>query len=308
MKVGIIGAGAVGSTAAYATMLMGAASEVVLVDVNRKLAEAQAEDILEATPLAHPLRIRGGDYAALAGADIVVLCCGASGNKVESRLDLLAQNAAILRSVVPQVALHAPATIVILASNPVDILVNLTCKLGDFQPGRVFGTGTIIDSARFRASLGQYLGVSAGDIRAYVLGEHGDSEVLIWSSAAIGGMPLEDFAAQLGRPLSEEVKAKIDEEVRRAGYRVLEGKGYTNYAIGTVIAYLVKTIRDDEQSILPLSAPSPQFGADAPCLSLPRILGAKGIKETLRPALSDKELQAMERSAETLRRAMGSLV
>lgn len=304
MKVGIVGSGAVGSSAAYAMVMSGAASEVVLVDVNEKLARAQAEDILNATPFAAPVRVSAGGYGQLAGARAVVLACGVSQRPKESRLHLLARNAAIFRQVVAEVVEHVPQAVLVVASNPVDIMTDVVCRLSALPPGRVLGTGTILDTARFRTMLGEHLGVAPQSVHAYVLGEHGDSEVLVWSSITVGGVPVSEFAAQMGRPLTPEAKTRIDEGVRRAADRIIDGKGATNYGIGAGIAAMVRAIRDDSRTVMTLSSPAPEVEfLQGTCLSLPRVLGARGMEATLHPALSSEERLAIEHSARILREA-----
>ena len=198
MKVGIIGTGAVGSSAAFAMVMSGVASELVLIDPDEGLASAQADDLEDATPFAHAVRISADDYHQLAGARVVVLCCGARRREGESRLELLARNAEIFRHVIANVVANAPEAILIVVSNPVDILTDLVCRISGLPTGRVFGTGTVLDTARFRARLGTLVSVSPRSIHGYVLGEHGESEVLVWSSVAVGGIPLDQFVA---RPL-----------------------------------------------------------------------------------------------------------
>jgi len=308
MKVGIVGSGAVGSSAAYAMVMSGAASEVVLVDVNEKLAQSQAEDILDATPFATPVRISAGGYPRLADAEAVVLACGVGQRPGEARLELLARNATVFKQVVVQVVEHAPNAILIVASNPVDIMTDIVCRLSALPAGRVFGTGTILDTARFRTMLGEHLGVAPQSVHAYVLGEHGESEVLIWSSIAVGGVPVNEFAAQIGRPLTPEVKCHMDDGVRRAAFRIIDGKGATNYGIGAGIASIVRGIRDNSRTVMTLSAPAPEleYVGDA-CISLPRVLGARGIETTLHPALSEEEHQAITHSARILREAASTI-
>jgi len=304
MKVGIIGTGAVGSSAAFAMVMSGVASELVLIDPDEGLASAQADDLEDATPFSHAVRISADDYDQLAGAKAVALCCGARRREGESRLELLARNAEIFRQVVAKVVAHAPEAILIVVANPVDILTNLVCQISGLPTGRVFGTGTVLDTARFRARLGTLVGVSPRSIHGYVLGEHGESEVLVWSSVAVGGIPLDQFAAQVGQPLTAEVRAAIDEGVRAAGARIIKGKGATYYGIGGAVARIVRTLRDNEDAVLTLSAPSPELGAGAGgpvCLSLPRIIGGNGIHRTLFPALSDQEHEELERSSAILR-------
>ena len=304
MKVGIVGTGAVGSSAAYAMIMSGAASELALIDPNEGLARAQAEDLEDATPFAGPVHVSAGGYAGLAGAKVVALCCGARRLPGESRLELLGRNAAIFKEIIANVVEHAPEAILVVVSNPVDVLTNLVCRLSGLPEGRVFGTGTLLDTARFRARLGGIVGVSPRSIHAYVLGEHGESEVLIWSTASVGGVPLEQFAAQTGHPLTAELKAGIDEGVRHGAAGIIQGKGSTCYGIGGGITQIVRAIRDDERALLTLSAPSPELGGEAAaCLSLPRILGSGGIERTLLHRLEDGERQALERSAAILREA-----
>jgi L-lactate dehydrogenase len=188
---------------------VGAASDIVLVDINEALAKAQAEDILHSTPFTKPVRIIAGDYDQLKG---------------ETRLHLLERNTKIFKQVVPQVLESTPETILLIASNPVDVMTHVVAKFSGLPPGKVMGSGTILDTARFRALLGEHLGIAPHSVHAYVLGEHGDSEVLAWSSAKVGGVPLYDFAKQRDRTLTEKVKSRIDDGVRNAAYRIIEGK------------------------------------------------------------------------------------
>lgn len=304
MKIGIVGSGAVGSSAAYAVVMSGAASEVVLVDLNEKLARAQAEDILHATPFVRPVRVGAGDYAQLAGAQVVVLCCGVGQRPGETRLELLARNARVFGEVIGRVMEYAPEALLLVATNPVDIMTAVACRLSGLPAGRVFGSGTILDTARFRTLIAEHAGVAAQSVHAYVLGEHGDSEVLVWSSAHIGGLPVEAFSAQMGRPLTPEAKASIDDAVRRAAYRIIEGKGATYYGIGAGIAHLVRVIRDDARAVLTVSAPLPDGGPlRGSCLSLPRVVGAAGILQTVHPRLAREEQEAIEQSARVLAEA-----
>lgn len=308
MKAGIVGCGFVGSTAAYTIAMQGNASELVLVDLNERLARAHAEDILHATPFAKAVRISSGGYPQLEGAAVVVLACGLGQKPGETRLQLLERNRQVLNSVVPQILAYAPETILVVASNPVDVLTQMVTKVSGLPPGRVIGTGTILDTARFRTLLGEQVGVAPHSVHAYVLGEHGDSEVLVWSSAKVGGVPLADFASQVGRPLTDEVKASIDHGVRRAAYQIIEGKGATYYGIGAGISRIVDAIRDNERAVLTVSTCLPDAGEFAGIsLSLPRIVGAAGVVATLRPDLSHEEHAGLRRSAEILEAAVGQI-
>jgi len=302
MKVGVIGCGFVGSTAAFAMILTNAVNEVVLIDVNMNLASAQAEDILHATPFTTPVKVFAGNYEDLDGADVVVLACGVGQKPGETRLQLLERNVKIFENVVPKVLRHAQQTILLVASNPVDIITNVTAKIAGMPPQRIIGSGTILDTARFRALLGDSLNISPRSVHAYVIGEHGDSEVFVWSSGMVGGIPLAEFAKQVGRPVTQEVMDRIDERVRRAAYRIIEGKGATYYGIGAGISRIVSAIRYDEQVVLTVSAPVTDMDDfRGISFSLPRIVGGSGIASTFRPVLSDKEYKAIGKSIEVLR-------
>jgi L-lactate dehydrogenase len=304
MKVGIVGSGMVGSSAAYALVMSGVTSEVALVDLNDKLAHAHAEDLLHATPFASPVRVSAGGYPHLSGAAIVLLCCGVAQQPGETRLQLLERNAAVFLQVIPQVVAQAPDAVLVVAANPVDIMTAVATRIAHLPPGRVFGSGTLLDTARFRTLLGEHVGVSPHSIHSYVLGEHGDSEVLVWSSIHIGGIALREFAEQVARPITDSVKARIDESVRRAAYRIIAGKGATYYGIGAGLARIVRAVRNDERAVLTLSAPLEGWGTlDGVCLSLPRVLGARGIEATLQPGLSVEEAHALRQSAHILQEA-----
>ena len=206
MKVGVVGTGQVGSTAAFALILNELADEVVLVDINAKRARAQAEDMFDATPFGAAVQLTAGDYAELGGAQVVLLCCGVSQRPGgETRLQLESRNAAVFRDVVPQVVAAAPDAVLVVATNPVDVMTGLTASISKLPPGRVFGSGTVLDTARFRAALGAHLGISPHSVFAYVLGEHGDSEVLVWSSVQVAGMPLASVAQHAGRPITDSL-------------------------------------------------------------------------------------------------------
>jgi L-lactate dehydrogenase len=304
MKIGIIGCGFVGSSGAFAIALAGAATELILVDLNANLANAHAEDILHATPFSEPVRVAAGDYSMLKGAGLVVLACGVGQKPGETRLQLLERNVNVFQNVVPRILEHAPDSILLIVSNPVDIMTQVVTKISALPPERVIGSGTILDTARFRTLLAEHLGLAPHSVHAYVLGEHGDSEVLAWSSGKVGGVPLEEFAAQIGCPLTNEDKARIDDGVRHAAYRIIEGKGATYYGIGAGIARIAKAIRADEGAVLTLSNIE---GINGVSLSLPRVLKAKGIETTIQPMLSNDEEKALNRSADILREAAAEL-
>lgn len=302
MKVGIVGSGMVGSAAGYAIALMGGASEIVMVDHRPELARAQAEDIFHAVPFGHPCRLLAGDYGLLEGSGVVILACGVPQRPGESRLSLLGRNSDVFHEVIGKVLKAAPEAILLIASNPVDIMTEVALHASQLPVGKVIGSGTILDTARFRTLIGEHLGIAAQSVHAYVLGEHGDSEVLVWSSARAGTETVERFGAQVGAPITPDIRAGIDDGVRRAAYRIIEGKGATWYGIGAGLARIVQAIRDDQRAVLSCSVRTPMVGTVPDvALSLPRVIGRAGILATLTPDLSEDETRALERSAEILK-------
>ena len=298
MKLGIVGAGMVGSAAAFACVMRGAASEIVLVDLNKARAQAEAEDIAHAVPFSGSARVAAGDYDDLSGADVVILACGVSQKPGESRLELLSRNAEVFRSVVAEVTRAAPDAILLIASNPVDIMTHVTQALSGLPAGRVIGSGTILDTARFRWLLGRHLNIAPRSVHAYVLGEHGDSEVAVWSSAMAGSVPIISFADQIGRPLDQRARERIAEDVRSAAYTIIEGKGATWYGIGAGLARVARAIIDDEHALFSVSQVSAEVeGVSDVALSLPRIVGGPGIIANLMPDLDEGERAALRRSA-----------
>jgi len=304
MKVGVVGTGMVGSSAAYAIVLLSAASEVVLVDANEKMARAQAEDLLHAGPFLSATRVSYGHYDQLQGAGVVLLCCGVAQRPGETRLQLLQRNADIFHEVVPKVVAAAPDAVLVVATNPCDVVTGLTAKIAKLPPGRVLGSGTILDSARLRALVAEHVGVAAPSVHAVVLGEHGDSEVLVWSNIQVGVFPLAVYAEQVGRPVTDQAKQQIDEKVRRAAYHIIDGKGFTNFGVGASLARIVQAIRNDEKLVVTLSAPGDGKGPIGDvCFSLLRVLGARGIEATLKSTLTTQEEEGLKRSADILRKA-----
>jgi L-lactate dehydrogenase len=301
MKVGIIGAGMVGSTAAYAIGLLGVAHSVVLVDLDPAMSRAQAEDINHGMPFASNTIVTSGGYDDLDGAEIVILAAGVGQKPGESRLSLLARNAAVFQKVIDQVLAVMPDPILLIATNPVDIMTTIARRLSGLPAHRVIGSGTILDTARFRSLLSRHLGLAPQSIHSYVLGEHGDSEVLAWSSARAGNMHLDAFAALAGVPLTEEVKTGIDHGVRNAAYSIIEGKGATFYGIGAGLARLVSAIAQDRKIVLSVTSETKGIdGLPQVAYSVPRVLGRSGVELDLAPKLNDSEYAALMASAELL--------
>jgi L-lactate dehydrogenase len=308
MKVGIVGAGMVGGAAGYALALLGTAQEVVFVDLDAALARAQAEDIAHAVPFASATLLRSGGYDALKDAGIVILAAGVSQKPGETRLQLLSRNAGVFRSIVGEVLRVAPDAILLVASNPVDIMTDVTTRLSGLPPQRVIGSGTILDTARFRSLLGDHLGIAPQSVHAYVLGEHGDSEVLAWSAARAGSVALRSFAAQVGAPLTDSVRGRIDDGVRNAAYTIINGKGATWYGIGAGLARIVRAILRDEQAVLSVSIMTGEVeGVRDVALSVPRVVGRMGVTADLFPELDADEHAALQRSAQLLKDTASAL-
>ncbi len=301
MKVGVVGTGMVGATAAYALVMRGIGREIVLVDKNTARAQAEADDLFHAVPFAHPLEVRAGDYADLAGSRAVILAAGVSQRPGETRLQLLQRNAAIFHQVVPGVLEYAPDAVLVVATNPVDIMTHLAARYAaehGVPPGRVLGSGTTLDTARFRVLLGRLLGVDAQHIHAYVVGEHGDSEVLTWSLATVGGMPLAEFCRQHGISLDDAVRREIDDRVRHAAYHIIEGKGATYYGIGSALARIVDAILRDQRAILTVCTPVAQVGDVCNVtISLPHLVGGNGVLASFPLPLNEEEQAALQASA-----------
>ncbi|WP_295814939.1 L-lactate dehydrogenase [uncultured Deinococcus sp.] len=302
MKVGVVGAGLVGATAAYAMVLRGSCSELILTDVDTARATAEAQDIAHASPVTHGTRVSSGPLEELAGSRVVVVAAGANQQPGESRLDLLGRNAEIFRDLLPRVAAAAPDAVLLIATNPVDILTDLTARL---LPGRaVLGSGTVLDSARLRWLTAQHAGVDATHVHASVLGEHGDSEVIPWSAVTVGGVPVAAFMSARARPWTPEIRAQIEADTRGAAAAIIGGKRATYYGIGAALARITERILGDRRAVLTVSVPTPEYGVS---LSLPRVVGAVGVLDTIVPTLDDAEARALAASADVLRAARSSL-
>jgi L-lactate dehydrogenase len=301
MKVGIIGNGLVGSTSAYAIVMRRAASEVVLIDVDEKRSIAEAADIQHAVPFFQATDVYSGSYEHLDGARAIIIAAGVSQKPGETRLMLLERNAVILKSIIPAALKYAPDAILLIATNPVDIITHLCAKIAaeyDAPSSKVIGSGTTLDTARFRALLGIHLGVDPQHVHGYVIGEHGDSEVLTWSNIDIGGISLEDFVKFRKVNFDEDVKKEIDSGVRNAAYKIIAGKGSTYYGIGAAMARIVDVIARDNRAILTICTPAENIeGIKDVTLSLPHLIGGNGDLGTLPMKLNDAECKALQRSA-----------
>jgi len=307
-KVVVIGAGAVGSTFAYALMISGLASEIVLIDRNREKALGEAMDLSHARPFVPSVGVRAGDYADCRGAAIVAIAAGAAQQPGESRLDLAQRNVAAFRQIVPAVTVHTRDAILLIVSNPVDVLTHVAWKLSGLPRSQVIGSGTVLDSARFRHLLGEHCQVSPRSVHAYVIGEHGDSEVAAWSLTNIAGVRLNDYCPTCDRGCDVSTRERIFSQVRQAAYQVIQLKGVTQYAIGQALVTIVESILRDENRVLTVSTALDDYhGISDVTLSVPMVVGRKGAQRRISIPLSEAELAGLQRSADTVRAALGSL-
>jgi L-lactate dehydrogenase len=303
MQVGIIGAGSVGSAAAFALMMRGVARKITLVDMNKDKAWAEATDIAHAAPFAYANKVKAGEYKDLCGCEVVIVTAGASQKPGETRIDLLSRNVKIFSNIIPQVVAAAPTSTLVIATNPVDIMTEVALKLSGFPKERVIGSGTVLDTARFRTDLGYYLGISPKSLHANVLGEHGDSEVLCWSGGDGGTIPLATLGESLNRPLTEEVKAKIDDDVRNAAYKIINGKGATFYGIAGALCRICQAITTNEYAILTVSSHHEEVaGVKNVCVSMPSVIGKRGVHSVLYPELSPMEQAQLKDSVEKMKK------
>jgi L-lactate dehydrogenase len=307
-KIAVVGVGLVGSTYAYALLLSGLAAEIVLVDVNRERAEGEAMDLNHTVPFAHPTKICAGDYSDCEGAAITIIAAGTNQKPGETRLDLVRRNASIFGQIVPRVAEANPEGIIVVATNPVDVLTSVTLRLSGFPAHRVFGSGTILDTARFRYMLSEHLGVDPRSVHAYIIGEHGDSEVPVWSLANVAGMRLPTFCQENGIPLTSEDMDRIFAQTRDAAYEIIRRKGATYYAVAAGLIRITEAILRDQNTVLSISSLiEDYYGIDGVCLSLPTVISRRGIERLLRLELSPAEARGVRKSAEVLRDTLDSL-
>ena len=307
-RVAIVGVGNVGATFAYALLLSGLSSEIVLIDANHQRAEGEAMDLAHAVPFAKPTRVWAGDYADCEGAAVTVVAAGTAQKPGETRLDLVRRNAAIFGQIIPQVATANPTGIILVATNPVDVLSYETWRLSGLPPERVIGSGTILDTARFRAALSEHFGVDARSVHAFIAGEHGDSEVPIWSSANIAGMRLREFCAANGLRYDQDEMDAIFTATRDAAYQIIERKGATFYAVAAGLLRIVEAIVRDQRTVLSVSSLIRDYsGIDDVYLSLPTVIHRDGVERVLRLDLSVGEADGLRASARVLRETIESL-
>lgn len=300
-KVAVVGCGFVGSSSAFALMQSGLFSEMVLIDVDRARAEGEALDISHGSPFAAPMRIYAGDYRDAADAAMIVVTAGAAQKPGETRLDLVNKNVAIYRSIIPNIREMGFEGILLIVSNPVDVLTYAAMKMSGLPESRVIGSGTVLDTARLQEALGAHLGVDPRDVEAYIIGEHGDSELAVWSSADVAGVPLKDFCEMRGHFDHEQAERRIADEVRNAAYEIIKRKHATYYGIAMSVTRLCTAIMRDEKCVLPVSSLMVgEYGLSDICISMPTIVGRDGIECRVPISLDDDEFGELHRSAAAL--------
>ena len=301
-KVAVIGCGFVGAASAFAIMESGLFSEMVLIDANKEKAEGEALDISHGLPFAKPLKIYAGEYKDISDAYVIVVTAGAGQKPGETRLDLVKKNVGIFKSIIPQIAEVNKEAIMLIVANPVDILTYAAWKLSGYPENRVFGSGTTLDTARFKYLLGQHLAVDSRSVHAFIIGEHGDSEIAAWSSANVSGIPIHDFCEMRGHFEHEKAMKEIAENVKNSAYEIIEKKGATYYGIAMSVRRICEAIVRDEKTILPVSSIQHEnHGISDVALSMPAIVGKDGVEGTVPISLNEDEEKALKVSADTLK-------
>lgn len=301
-KIAIIGCGFVGSASAFALMQSKMFSEIVLIDADKDKAEGEAMDISHGIPFVGNMKIYSGDYDDIVDASIIVITAGAGQKPGETRLDLVHKNVGIFKSIIPEIAKRNCRGILLVVANPVDILTYTALKLSGFEENRVIGSGTVLDTARLKYQLGEHLSVDSQSVHAYIIGEHGDSEIAVWSSANVSGIALDDFCEMRGHYNHDKSQENIAEKVKNSAYEIIAKKRATYYGVAMAVKRICEAIIRDEKSILPISSMMHgEFGIDDVVLSMPSIVGANGIETKVPISLSDEENVNLKKSADTLR-------
>lgn len=307
-KISIIGAGFVGATSAYALMMGGLASEIVIVDINKEKALGEAMDLSHGVSFVKPVEVCAGDYKDTAGSDIIIITAGAAQKPGETRLDLINKNFEVFKKIVPNVVKYNPNAILLVVSNPVDILTYITYKLSGFPKERVIGSGTVLDTSRLKHLLSEYFNIDDRNIHTYIMGEHGDSEIATWSLTNIAGMNIDDYCKHVCKKYDSLSKNKIYNDVKNAAYEVINRKGATYFAVALAIKRIVETILRDENSILTVSSLlEGQYGINDLYVGVPTIVGASGIKKILEVPLDEEELDSFRKSTISLKEYIDKL-
>ena len=301
-KIVIVGAGNVGTTIAYTLQISGIVTEIVLIDSNLEFAEGQAMDMNHGLPFVPPVLIRSGEYKDCEGADVIIITAGSRQTPGETRLSLVDRNAQICRSIMDSILPYTREAIFLLITNPVDIMTYVAVKYSGLPPGRVIGSGTVLDSARFRYLLGRYCNIDTHNVHAYVIGEHGDSEVLLWSQVRMAGTSLSMFCRDCARGCAPLDKEGISEAVRKSAYHIIEAKGSTYYGVALAAKRIVEAVIRNENSALTVSMTlNGEYGVDGCSLSVPCIVNKKGADRIVTTGLDEKERADFVHSADILR-------
>jgi L-lactate dehydrogenase len=307
-RVAVVGVGNVGATYAYSLMLNRLSAEIVLIDGKRDKAEGEAMDLNHAVPFAHATRIWAGDFADCAGAAITVIAAGANQRPGETRMDIASRNAEVWRQIIPRIVEHNPEGILLVATNPVDVLTYVALKLSGFPPERVIGSGTILDTARFRHLLSRHFHVDSRSVHGFIIGEHGDSEVPVWSLANIAGMRLEDYCRVHGIELDSASRQRIYEDTRDAAYHIIERKGATFYGVAAGLVRITAAVLRNQNTVFTVSTLiQDYYGIGDVCLSLPAVLSSRGVDRVLQIELDKQELTGLLRSSEVLKSTLASI-
>ena len=307
-KAAVIGCGFVGASIAFRFLQQGLFSQLVLVDVNREKAEGEAMDLSDGLPYAEAMEITAGGYDDVADCALIVITAGANQKPGETRLDLIGKNIAILKGVIGEITTRDFGGILLVVSNPVDVLTYAAWKLSGYPKNRVIGSGTVLDTARLKQLLGEKLGVDSRNVHAFIVGEHGDSELAVWSGANVSGVDLDQFCHLRGDPLNRAEMERIYQGVRDSAYAIIRRKGATYYGIAMAVGRIAQCILRDEKAVLPVSAVlEGQYGLEGLCLSVPSIVGKGGLEEVLEIPLGAEEREALIRSARQMREAIASV-
>lgn len=307
-KAAMIGCGFVGSASAFALMQSGLFSELVLIDANHDKAEGEAMDIAHGLPFAGQMKIYAGDYDDIVDAAVIIVTAGAAQKPGETRLDLVNKNVNIFKSIIPEIAKRNYKGILLIVANPVDILTYTAVKLSGLPENRVIGSGTVLDTARLKYALGEHLEVDSRSVHSFIIGEHGDSEIVAWSSTNVSGIPVNDFCELRGHFNHEEAMHRIADDVKNSAYDIIEKKGATYYGIAMSVKRICECIMRDEKSILPISSMMHgEYGISDICLSMPTVVGREGVKTRVPIQLNEQEESALSASAEQLSKVAAQL-
>lgn len=307
-KCAVIGCGFVGATTAYTLMNSNMFSEIVLIDINKNKAIGEAEDLNHGLPFIAPMEIYAGDYSDISDAAIIIITAGANQKPGQTRIDLLKSNTKIFQSIVKNISIYNTQGIIIVVTNPVDVLTYVTLEYSGFPKNRVIGSGTVLDTARLKYLMGKYFEVDPRNVHTFIIGEHGDSELPVWSSANISGVDLDSYCHNCHKSRTTQDLNKLFDNVRTSAYKIIESKGATYYAIAESVRKIVSAIVKDENTVLPVSSlVNGHYGLDGICIGLPTIVGRSGVKEILEIPLDENELNMLNLSAKKIKELVDSL-